>query len=219
MVETLARLETYAESRPGRTNQPTIAVAISRQGGTGAPAVARAAGERLGWTVYDDELLKQIAAQRGLQEKLLARLDEHSSNWVEQMTAFFTQSGSLDTVYLRQLVQLLVGLSRAGHCVIVGRGAAQLLPPETTLRVRLLAPRDWRVSETERRLGLSHADAAHWVDRTDADRARFVKSNFHKDPNDPLGYDLILNTSRFTADECGEVIAGAARLLGAKVRA
>jgi cytidylate kinase len=219
LVETLARLENYAEAHPAGTEQQTVAIAISRQAGSRAPDVAQAVGKRLGWLVYDNELLKQIAAKRGLQERLLERLDEHAANWVEQMAASFSQAGSLDAVYLKQLVELLVALSKAGQCVIVGRGAAQALPPETTLRVRLVAPRDWRVAVTEKRLGLAHGEAAHWVDRTDAERDRFVKSSFHKDPNDPLGYDLILNTSRFGPDECAEVIAEAARLLEARVTA
>jgi cytidylate kinase len=219
IVETLARLESYPEAQPGATTKPTVAIAISRQAGSRGPDVAQAVGKRLGWLVYDNELLKEIAAKRGLHERLLAHLDEHSSNWVEQMAGIFSQSGSLDTVYLKHLVELLIALSKVGHYVIVGRGAAQALPPETTLRVRLVAPRDWRVAQTEKRLGLSHKDAAHWVERTDAERDRFVKTNFHKDPDDPLGYDLILNTSRFSPEECAEVIAEAARLLEAKVTA
>jgi cytidylate kinase len=219
IVETLARVENYAEAQPRMKAQPTVAIAISRQAGSRGPEVGQAVGKRLGWLVYDTELLKEIAAKRGLQERLLERLDEHSSNWVEQVAGVFSQAGSLDTVYLKHLVELLVALSKVGHCVIIGRGSAQALPPETTLRVRLVAPRDWRVAQTEKRLGLSHKDAAHWVERTDAERDRFVKTNFHNDPNNPLGYDLILNTSRFSPEECAEVIAEAARLLEAKVTA
>jgi cytidylate kinase len=219
IVESLARLENYAESHAERTSRPTVAVAISRQAGSRAPEVAEAVGRRLGWLVYDQQLLKKIAERRGLQEKLLKDFDEHSSNWVEQMAAFFSQYGSLDAVYLKQLVELLVALSKAGHCVIVGRGSAQALPPETTLRVRLVAPRDWRIAVTQKQQGLSHREAVHWVDQTDVERDRFVKNTFNKDSNDPLGYDLILNTSRFGPEDCAEVIAEAATLLEAEVTA
>src|SRR5437879_1034407 len=38
-----------------------FSIAISREAGTRGPAVARAVAERLGWQVYDNELLALVA--------------------------------------------------------------------------------------------------------------------------------------------------------------
>jgi cytidylate kinase len=70
-----------------------------------------------------------------------------------------------------------------------------------------------RIRATQARLGLSREEAARWVDRTDAERSRFVKDHFHKEPSDPRLYDLVLNVSRFTPAECATLIIAALRCL------
>src|SRR2546430_199101 len=82
------------------------------------------------------------------------------------------------------------------HWVIVGRGAAHMLPRATTLRIRLVGTREDRIAATSSRLKISLAEAARWVETTDKQRSRFVKDHFYKDPADPDQYDLVLNASR-----------------------
>ena len=97
-------------------------------------------GGQLGWPVYDHELLDCIAEEKGLTARLLEHMDERLVGWLEEsVRAFCTQEGSQEGVYLKALLELLASLGKAGRCVIVGRGAAQVLPAETTLRVRVIA--------------------------------------------------------------------------------
>jgi hypothetical protein len=46
--------------------------------------------------------------------------------------------------YVHHLSQAILSLGAHGRCVIIGRGAAQILPAQTTLRVRLIGPRERR---------------------------------------------------------------------------
>jgi cytidylate kinase len=114
---------------------------------------------------------------------------------------------------------MLLSLAAHGECVIVGRGAAQVLPAETTLRVRLVAPEEKRVEAIEQRFGISNEEAARWVEKTDAERIRFVRDHFHKDPADPRNYDLVLNSLRFSVDECADLILEALHRLQTKALA
>src|SRR5262245_50254509 len=41
-------------------------ICISREAGAGAGAIARRVGQRLGWKVYDDELIEAIAHRMGV---------------------------------------------------------------------------------------------------------------------------------------------------------
>jgi cytidylate kinase len=93
--------------------------------------------------------------------------------------------------------------------VIVGRGAAQVLPPATTLRVRLVGPVKDRIEGIRQRFGITPEEAAAWIEKTDQARARFVKEHFLKDTTDPRSYDLVLNSSRFSIAECAELIVDA----------
>ena len=93
--------------------------------------------------------------------------------------------------------------------IIVGRGATFLLPPETTLRVRLVAPLADRVAYLSRELKLTHADAEKHARKTDREREEFVRAYFDRHLADPLHYDLVLNVAQFAVAECAELIAAA----------
>jgi cytidylate kinase len=218
VVAALALLARYAESHPA-TREAPASVAVSRAAGSRGAEIAHAVGARLGWPVYDHELLTRIAQEKGLNTRLLEHLDERCASWLEELLAgFSTQPGPTEGTYMKQLLELLVSLGQIGHCVVVGRGAGYVLPPAAVVRVRVVAPRALRVAKTERRRGLSKAEAERWVDRTDADRVRFVKSHFNRDPHDPLNYDLILNSGRYSTDECAELIVRATRMREAQLK-
>jgi cytidylate kinase len=219
VVSALALLTHYAESHPVPKEAPPVSVTISRQAGSRGAEIAQAVGARLGWPVYDNELLTQIAQEKGLNKRLLERLDERCAGWLEEVIAgFSTRPGPTEGTYMKRLLELLVSLGQIGHCVIVGRGGGYVLPPATAVRVRVVAPRSLRVAKTERRKGLSRAEAERWVDQTDAERVRFVRSHFNRDSGDPLNYDLILNSGRYSTDECAELIVRATRMREAQVK-
>jgi len=192
---------------------------LAREAGAKGSTIAQAVGARLGWPVYDQELLQHIAQEKGLQARLLEALDEQYVDW---MTSTMRRLCSVPTgdayTYLKPLLQLFATLSSRGHCVIVGRGAAAVLPPETTLSVRLVAPRQNRIATIQEKMGLSAAEAERWVEKTDRERFRFMKEYFHRDPTDPCHYDLVLNVGRLSTDECARVIVEALHAKEAKLQ-
>lgn len=221
IVEALARLYRHAEDRPETRLEPLpppLTIAMSRQAGSRGSDVARVVGARLGWPVYDHELLTRIAEEKGLHEKLLERLDERHISWLEEVVrGFCTNPEPGDNAYLQALLELLASLGKTGHCVIVGRGATHVLPADTTLRVRVVAPRDQRIAHIERTMRFNHDQAIRWVDHTDRERSRFVERHFKGPIADPLAYDLILNSGRFSVEECADLIVQAARTMQARI--
>jgi cytidylate kinase len=215
LVEALARLNRYADSRHGtRQARPPLSIALSRQAGSRGAEIARATGAQLGWPVYDHELLDRIAAEKGVQARLLEMLDERHMGWLEEMVASFAiGQASHEVSYLRSLLQLFATLGEAGHCVIVGRGAPHVMPAECTLRVRIIAARPDRIASVVRTQHLSPAEAEKWIDRKDWERKRFVQHYLHKDPESPLGYDLGLNSSRLGIEGCATIIVDTARVM------
>ena len=200
-----------AELRMGATSaaptQPAFTIALSREAGAQGAEVARAVGERLGWAVYDRELLQHIGDQTGLREELLSTVDEKRQSWLLECVQAVAKVPTVSVnAYVHHLVRSLISLAAHGECVIVGRGAAQILPRETTLRVRLIAPLDHRVEVVRCRLGVGVEEATRWIDHTDKERRYFVQDHFHKDVTDQRLYDLVMNSSRFSVAECAELI-------------
>jgi cytidylate kinase len=190
--------------------RPPLTIAISREAGSNGPAVARAVGVRLDWPVYDQELVELIAGKMGLHAKLVQTVDEKRGSWLSETLSTLGQSRTItEPGYVHQLVRTLLSLAGHGRCIIVGRGAAHVLPADTTLRVRLVAPEPDRIRAVEQRFGISHADAVRWVRKTDRDRADFLRAHFHAELADPRHYDLVLNTARFTTADCADLIVAA----------
>jgi cytidylate kinase len=211
LTEGLARAQAHWGSAQAGAGT-AITVTLTREAGTLATDVAQEVGKRLGWPVYDRQLLEHIASEKGLRLSILERVDEKPQSWLQKVIDDALGVPSIsDVTYARFLVETVLSLSRLGHCILVGRGGGHLLPHERTLRVRLVAPREHRIAVMARRLGLSHDEAARHVDTTDRDRTTFVKTHFFRDPNDVHQYDLLLNTARWSAAECAELIVEAVR--------
>jgi cytidylate kinase len=194
---------------PGRA-PAALTIAISRQIGARGTTVGRAVAERLGWPVYDHELLELIALQQNLRLNLLETVDERRTSWIEEaMTGFAEIPAVSEGNYARYLTETMLSLAAHGACVIVGRGAAQILPPASTLRVRLVAPLEDRIAWFGRQHGVTRDEAARRVTEADHHRLGFIRSHFRKDPTDPTGYDLVLNASRLAVAACADLVVAA----------
>jgi cytidylate kinase len=214
LTEAMARAQREWRSRrlevAEKSAGPALTIVLSREAGTPGTSVARAVGERLGWTVYDHELLERIAQELGVRTTLLESVDERRISWVQEcMPAFAAVPSVSESTYVCHLIETVLSLGALGNCVLVGRGTPQMLPPETTLRVRLVAPRDVRVAAVAQRLGVTQSEAERHIETVDRERSQFVRYYFGRDPSDPRLYDVILNAARFPVSECAAVIVQA----------
>ena len=89
-------------------------------------------------------------------------LDEKGASWLqESLAGFITSVPAVDSgAYVHHLIETLFSLAAHGECVILGRGAAQVLPAMTTLRVRLVGPREDRITTVQQRLGVDWKEAS-----------------------------------------------------------
>lgn len=116
---------------------------------------------------------------------LLESVDERQQSWLlESVEAFLStpfQSEWMPLVsessYFRHLVETVRALGMHGECVIVGRGAAFILPSETTLRVRLVAPVRERIAALSRIDGITEREAAQRVRTIDRERNDFIRDS------------------------------------------
>jgi len=189
-------------------------IALSRQCGTYGAAIAREVGNRLGWPVYDSELLQHIADDLKVHSTLLESVDERQENWLcDCLEGFFTTPKVSSAAYFRRLIETLMSLASHGNCIVVGRGATQALPRAKTLRVRVIAPMEHRIEAVARERNISRKEAAARVELVDRERNRFVSSHFGSEPTDPANYDLVLNAARLSTVECADLILAALNCL------
>src|SRR5687767_12951302 len=85
LVEALARAQKHwLEHHEGASMPTEFTIALSREAGTYGALVARKAADRLGWPVYDQELVQRIADDMGVRRTLLESVDERKVGWVSE---------------------------------------------------------------------------------------------------------------------------------------
>jgi cytidylate kinase len=226
---TVERLSQHWESKrkkeagEGHSGVPHFSIALEREAGTLGTSLAVELGKRLGWQVYDHELLERIAEDMGVRVALLESVDEKRQSWIlESVEAFLSApeksawvSSVSECAYVRHLVETVLALAAHGNCIIVGRGAAFILPCETTLRVRLVGPVTTRIANLSRTLDVSEEEASRRIQTIDRERKHFIWDHFLKDPTECRHYDMVLNVGRFSlAAEAAIIIESLNQLRG-----
>jgi cytidylate kinase len=187
-------------------------VALSREYGGLGLEVARFAADRLGFDLYDQQLLEEVLEASHVQRKVIESLDEATrrriDDWIGEQ---FGGGAFAESEYLRNLSRILLTIGRHGGGVVVGRGAHYILDPQATLRVRVFAPLEVRVARIAEREGLSPHQARSRVFRIDAERNAFAWRHFNKDISDSRHYDLLVNTGTLPVVACATLVADSFR--------
>ncbi len=189
------------------TARDRFCIALSREAGTPVLEVAREVGERLGWPVYDRELPARIAQELHLPVAVVEDIDERRQSWLlECIESFSSRCELSESRYFRHLISVIRSLGENGRCLIVGHGAAFILPANSTLRVSLVGDREDRIATLSRSLHVDHATAARRLDEIHHERSRFLSAHFHVDAAQPRNYDLVLNCSQWSPSDCADFI-------------
>jgi cytidylate kinase len=211
----LARRKRMQQERPGRGKLGRLYfgpyVLISREKGAGGHQVANLIGQRLGWQVFDRQIVDAIAERTKMRQQLVEYLDEKTRGGLEDFLRHVLTKEIGTTDYLRHLRQVLLTLGQQGDVVIVGRGAEYILPAQFGVRVRMVAPFDIRVNRIALANGLTTGAADPLVAKVDHERKDFIRDQFQKDPRDPMNYDLVINTSALTVEGTAGIVMAALR--------
>jgi hypothetical protein len=115
---------------------PIKVITVEREYGSRGGEFAHDLAERLGWKLFDSELVTGAARIAGVNPKIAAKLDERLDPWYYRYgKVFWHDSGysvsevSDDQIFdsqrmLTLIKQEILGAAEVGNCVLVGRGAA-----------------------------------------------------------------------------------------------
>jgi cytidylate kinase len=189
-----------------------LSVAISREAGARGGSIARKVGELLSWQVYDQETIDYLIQNDDACEELFSDLPASAISWANMHFARLKreQKHITDTDTTR-MIQLLLAVAARGNVVIVGRGAGYLLPTESTLHARVIAPLESRVAYFAQWLRLNRDEAAAEVRARDHGRSKFLSSFLGRNPADSTNYDIVVNSSRLGIEVAAQFIGWAVR--------
>lgn len=191
---------------------------IGREYGSLGKLVAQKLAERLGVKLYDKELLQQAAKDSGFCEEIFENHDERPTNSFLYSLVMDTYSGGnyssapfLDMplnhkVFLAQF-DSIKKLAENESCVIVGRCADYALANRpNTVNVFIHADMDDRVKVVSKRMDITENKARDLCIKKDKQRSSYYNYYTSKKWGDSRSYDLTLNASKLSVDECVNII-------------
>jgi len=185
-------------------------VTISREPGSGGRIVAQSLAARLGFEVFHQEVLREMAKRADVSQQLLSTLDERGLSILEDWISSLVDRRHLwPDQYLQHLMNVIGTIGKHGRSVVVGRGANFILPPEQLFRVRITAPQRLRIENVARDFKLSQNEAKRRVIKTESNRKAFIRKYFNADIADPTNYDLVINMETLTVDNAVDVVGAA----------
>ena len=181
-------------------------IALSSQLGAGGPEIGLALSQRLGYRYVDQELLQDAGLRYGLAEEKLSHLDDAKPSFFER---FDTETRRHITV----LQTTLLELAELDNAVLMRGGGQWLLRGVPhVLRVRLIAPFDYRVKQWIKRQAATSREtynqraAAQLVRNDDNEKAGRMRYLYEVDLSDPMLYELMINTEMLRCDAIVEMI-------------
>ena len=182
-------------------------ITVAREFGSGGAAVATALAQKLGWRLFDNALVAEVARAAHIDPELARAYDERVDTWAHRLAKTALWRGGIEGVAAvsdqdyfdaETMAALAGGLiesaAKQGNCVIVGRGAQCLLQNrEDVFHVFVYAPLHLRAERVKARM---NCDDPHETIRSmEKLRAEYVKSRFGCNWRDPHLYDLMICSS------------------------
>lgn len=183
-----------------------VIVTIGRQFGSGGHEIGEKLAKKLGIKFYDKELIKLIAKQSGLCEKVLESYDEKPTNSllysiVMDIYPSVMYTGPTIDQQIYQANYDAIKKLAEGSCVIVGRCADYILRdcPEL-VSVFVHANTDFRAARVAEEYKVSDAKAREMLGKTDKKRASYYNFQSEKKWGMAAGYNLSLESSSIGID-------------------
>ena len=185
-------------------------VTFSRESGSGGDILAERLAEKLGYDLFHQEVIHNMAESARTSVQLLETLDEKGVSVLEEWISSLVDKRHLwPDQYLQHLMKIIGTIGKHGQAVIIGRGANFVLPPDKRLSVRIIAPMDARVRNVSQELGITDEEARRRVIKTESNRRAFIRKYFNADIVDTFNYDLVINIENLSIENAINAINGA----------
>lgn len=188
-------------------------VTVSREPGSNGHLIAMELAKQLDLDLFDVNIINEVAKSAKMIERVVMTLDEKGRSILDELVGTLDKERHLwDHQYLDHLTKVIGTIGKHGRSVILGRGANFILPSDTTLKVRIIAPDKVKIKNIAYELGITKKEAKQRVRNVESERDAFMKKYFNVNASDPMHYDLVLNTANLSIDSAVDIIKTALEL-------
>lgn len=193
--------------------QKSLIITIGRQFGSGGHEIGEKLAKKLGIKFYDKELIKLIAKQSGLCEKVLESYDEKPTNSLlysivmDIYPSVMYTGPTIDQQIYQANYDMIRRLADGEPCVIVGRCADYILRDHPELvSVFVHANSDFRAARIAEEYKLPDAKVRDLLVKTDKKRASYYNFQSEKQWGAASSYNLCIESSEVGIDGAVDLI-------------
>lgn len=184
-----------------------IIIAIGREHGSLGHEIAVRLAEKLGYDLYDREILQKLAETHSIDPEFMRHYDEKPRNFLvsRRVNGY---SNSLEDILNEHVFEYERELAASGkNFIIVGRCSDVILQDEPGLvSIFMMADEDKKLRHIMNSRGKTEKEARQEIRSVDRDRRNYYHHYSGGNWKDMHHYDLVLNSSRLGLEGTIEVI-------------
>lgn len=175
-------------------------ITISRGSFSGGKELADDLGRALNYRVISREALVKGAKKYGISDK---KFEEA----LDVPPGFWERFGHERRLYLAIVQATLCNEVKSNNVVYHGHAGHLLLKDlPHVIRVRIIAPMEYRLEHVLKRQKLSKEKALRYIHKKDEERIRWTKFLYGVDWHDPTLYDIVISLEKITIDCACEMV-------------
>jgi cytidylate kinase len=202
-------------------------VTIRGRLGSGAPEIGRQVADRVQADYVDREIIAAVAGRLHRQEQDVTAKEMLPGSFLGRIAEALGRSGAYfdaaylpaweiplgDTRYLEALKSVVKELAQSQSLVIRGRGSQFILKDYPgALHVLIVAPLELRLKRVMETLKLDQEAAEREIKRFDDSGLEFTRRYFHAELEDPVYYDVVINTEHLSFQAAASLVVDALQL-------
>ena len=184
-----------------------VIIAIGREFASGGHDVARLLAQHYGISLYDKNLLKEIADKKNIDHESLEEFDERRRNKLLYRSVRGMSSSPSENLANMQFDFLREKAASGESFVIVGRCAEAVLKDEPSLiSIFVTADMEYKLFRVERDLHLTGTDAKIYIETENMKRKYYHNSHCKNKWGDARFYDLTINSDKLGIHKTVELL-------------
>ena len=208
-------------------------VTIRGQSGSGAPKIGRLVAYKLHANYVDREIIAKVAELLNRQQQDVIAKEMPPGSFLGRIAEAIAHSAAVgdgypigggytgtylptweipldNTRYLDGLQSVIREVAGNQPIVIRGRGSQFILKDHPgTLHVLIIAPLEIRVKRVMKSQKIDESATQKQIAHFDSSRREFIKRYFKAEMNDPVYYDLVLNTEHLNFEAAASIVTSA----------
>ena len=209
-------IESHSENLEQKKKRQGPCITMSRETGTGADKIGEALIEFFQpywnknyppWTLFDKNLIEKVLEDHHLPQALSQYFVEDKLSELKSTVNEMLGLHPNTWVLVSKTSNTILQLAQIGNCIIIGRAGNIITANlKNSFHIRLVSPIEKKIRYVMSEYNINKTEANEFIKKEDLARKNYLKKYFNKDVDDPLLYNLVINTESISFKNTAEII-------------